>query len=126
VDEYEAADDKINFFRVIEASTDIEGTQPLMPTDTVMVIDGTAAMPSGTMVSPGMIARYGYLSYRVPSKKVDESMRAEIEGFGLKVNDKGEVSFSDGRRTFDPYLHASELMYHVSIQRADGLEEKIF
>lgn len=122
---FEAPDNKNYFFRVIDVSTDKEDTKPLLPLDTVMTIDGTAAMPTGTTVSPGYLAKNGYLSIRVPWS-VRESRRDEVEREGLLVNGRNEVLFPNGKPMFNPSSFTSELMYHLAIQRADGSEENLF
>jgi hypothetical protein len=122
---FEYPDNKNYFFRVIDVSADSEDTEPRLPLDTVMTIDGTAAMPSGTMVSPGYLARNGYLALRVPWI-VEESDRTAVERDGFRLNERNEVLFPDGKPLFNPDPFASELMYHIAIQRADGSEENLF
>jgi hypothetical protein len=112
-------------FLVSRAQTDKPKTEAQMREGSIIMIDGTSAMPTGTMMRPKLLVRNGYLAFRKPLKAREEDLET-IRREGLELTPENFVKFGDGKIMWNPSPRASELMYHIDILRADGTKTTLF
>lgn len=88
------------------------------------LIDGTAALPSGTMLKVGKLVRNGYLSVRIPWV-VEEAGREIALTHGYTISGKG-ILILNGEPLFRPEAFTSETMLGMKITKPDGTQTVLF